>query len=288
MSYDFETTTYAKWILAGEHAVLRGHPALVFPLKNKTLTLRYTASNTPLHIIEDGEETGACAKALTELLQAGLKTLKKPIDCIQGTLYVTNHIPVRAGLGTSAALSTALARFLKAYVDTSLDVFQFAHELEHLFHGKSSGLDVAGTSATNGMYFKSGKATPLNLAWQPHFCLSYSGEKGVTSTCIERVNALWESNQAKAKHVDKEMARSVHMAEEALNNPNQIAELAHAIKLASNCFESWGLIDSPLQKHMNTLYDAGALAAKPTGSGIGGYVLSLWDKTPPNVHGRID
>lgn len=35
MFYEFQTTTYGKWILAGEHAVLRGHSALVFPIKEK-------------------------------------------------------------------------------------------------------------------------------------------------------------------------------------------------------------------------------------------------------------
>lgn len=32
MFCDFETTTHGKWILAGEHAVLRGFSALVFPV----------------------------------------------------------------------------------------------------------------------------------------------------------------------------------------------------------------------------------------------------------------
>ena len=45
MFYDFETTTFGKWILAGEHAVVRGHEALVFPIKEKQLTLRYQAAS---------------------------------------------------------------------------------------------------------------------------------------------------------------------------------------------------------------------------------------------------
>lgn len=42
MEYNnFQTITHAKAILAGEHAVLRGSPAVVIPVLNKTFRLTY-------------------------------------------------------------------------------------------------------------------------------------------------------------------------------------------------------------------------------------------------------
>ncbi len=43
-----------------------------------------------------------------------------------------------------------------------------------------------------------------------------------------------------------------------------------------------GLISESLQQHMQQLLHEGALAVKPTGSGSGGYVLSLWESEPTN------
>ena len=40
----FETITHAKCILSGEHAVLRGMPAIIFPVKTKSLQLVYENS----------------------------------------------------------------------------------------------------------------------------------------------------------------------------------------------------------------------------------------------------
>ncbi|MCC6137267.1 MAG: hypothetical protein IT287_01440 [Bdellovibrionaceae bacterium] len=80
------------------------------------------------------------------------------------------------------------------------------------------------------------------------------------------------------------MALSVELAKKALLDPSKpIQDLQHAVLLARTCFERWGLINPEVQEHMNTLQRLGAIATKPTGSGDGGFVLSLWDKQPPET-----
>ena len=286
MFYDFETKAYGKWILAGEHAVLRGHPALVFPLKNKTLTLKYKRSDAPLTLHYQGEAEKHCETAIWQLIHKGFETLALDFeDQMKGELLITNQVPIGTGLGASAALSVAITRWLKAIFTPEITFFEFARTLEHIFHGQSSGLDIAGSaSSSEAVYFKSGHIMPFTPSWIPHFGLSFSGAASVTSQCITMVNALKTKNQAYADNIDKKMAISVKKAHEALLNKKQDTKLLliEAIRSASDCFEAWGLINPPLKNHIDTLYQQGALAVKPTGSGNGGYVLSLWNHKPPS------
>ncbi len=41
---------HAKCILVGEHAVIRNHPAITFPLQQFRLLLKYTSHQTPLQL----------------------------------------------------------------------------------------------------------------------------------------------------------------------------------------------------------------------------------------------
>ena len=282
MSCEFKTITHGKWILTGEHAVLRGHPALVFPLLSKTLSLHYRTTNKPFQIILPDNQNKQLVSVIKSGLQKGLDLLSQPYDALTGELHIQNEIPLGVGLGGSAALCVALARWLDHQYQLNDNPFEFAKSLEDVFHGQSSGLDIAGANSTTGVLFQNGKICAIDPVWKPLWYLSSCGDVGLTSSCISQVKKLHESNPIKAQLLDQQMAKSVEHACHALSQITTSAqkELQSSIELAADCFSQWGLITPQLQTHINTLKQAGALAVKPTGSGGGGHLLSLWAKEP--------
>lgn len=286
MFKDFQTTTYGKWILAGEHAVLRGHGALVFPIKEKYLNLRYLANNNALSAQYDGERGNDNHALFWSVIEKGLQLVGLPLKNTFGEFHLYSNIPVGAGMGASAALCVALARWFVAQdLISDESLHEFAKQLEDIFHGKSSGLDIAGVAAPTGVYFQQGKWNQIKQAWQPKWYLSSCGEIGKTSLCIQQVNKIWELDFAYASQIDLNMFDSVLQARNALERDTSESKalLADAMNRAAGCFYDWGLVSGELQHHMNELKNAGAIAVKPTGSGGGGHVVSLWDENPSRL-----
>lgn len=285
MFYDFTTTTQGKWILAGEHAVLRGHEALVFPVTDYKLTLSYYHSPSQLNANYEGTSSADMHLLFWSVLEEGQQLLGHSLNQLTGHFNINSNIPLGVGLGASAALCVAMARWFAAQNFIAQDqIADFARKLENLFHGKSSGLDIAGVAAKKGIRFKLGAVEPLLINWQPQWYLSSCGQVGITSHCIKRVNELWQIDPDKGAAVDQLMSKAVTKARQALGGKqaNSQALLIEALKEGTECFNQWGLISANLNQHMQALYEQGALAVKPTGSGNGGYVISLWDQiTPP-------
>jgi mevalonate kinase len=284
MFYDFETTTFGKWILAGEHAVVRGHEALVFPIKQKQLTLRYRALSASLGADYTGSSGADMHLLFWSVLEQGTQLLGRSLNQLTGHFHLESTIPVGVGMGASAALCVAMSRwFCKQNMIEDSKCNEFARELEHLFHGKSSGLDIAGVASEGGVFFKAGLSVPLIQKIYPNWVLSSCNQIGITSHCIQQVQNLWDKNPLLAQKIDNQMIESTHEAKMALEQGgvNAIERLAKAVNKAGDCFYQWGLVSESLQQHMKQLFAKGALAVKPTGSGGGGFVLSLWDKLPP-------
>lgn len=286
MFCNFETITYGKWILVGEHAVLRGVDALVFPIKEKQLTLTYRPSATELNAEFSGSHGNEMHLLFWSVLEQGQHLLGQSVNRLTGHFFLDSTIPIGVGMGASAALCVAMARWFFAQnllKDTTIN--SFARNLENLFHGQSSGLDIAGVSSETGLYFTQNKINPLNQTWHPKWYLSSCGQIGITAHCINLVEQQWQTYPDKAKMIDTQMAHAVKKAYTALEyyTAESYTQLVDAINEAALCFKSWGLISETLHHHMDILTLNGATAVKPTGSGGGGYVLSLWDNPPPSL-----
>lgn len=272
--------THGKWILAGEHSVIRGGTALVFPVSSRYLDFQFNPG-PEMKLVMNGQNSDL-EMAFWGVFEKALHKLGIQRKDVCGEIILQSNIPVGAGMGASATLCVSLAKWLSELgFLTTHEQFEFARDLENIFHGKSSGVDVAVALSKSPLKYQSpGMIKSFEPSWGPEFFLSYCGKRGVTSDCIEKVNRLLTSNPPEGERIDEQMQKAVGMAEEALMTRDHLPLLKDSIDLASQCFKEWGLLSRDLEEHIQFLKDQGALAAKPTGSGDGGFVLSLWNSCP--------
>lgn len=297
---EFSTRVHGKWILAGEHSVLRGCQALAFPVYGKYLSLHWSDEKSHFSSSFGGDRGQEFQLLFSGVFDRALEILNRSgdLDLKRGHFHIESTLPVGAGLGASAALAVAVGRWFVAQNATKESgLFEFCREIENLFHGESSGVDVAVAIEGRGLMFsRNGGFTAFDPEWQPRWYISYSGARGITSECVRRVKDFIANDSARGRELDHRMATAVKMAQESLlmkadsreSENRRFDVLKEAIQLSASCFESWGLSGGELGRHLSWLRDSGASAVKPTGSGGGGFALSLWkDRPSPAVESLL-
>ncbi len=272
-----------KWILAGEHAVLRGGRALVFPLQQRKMMLSGYISKPSvdgLKITTEGHFQSEIEALLRGVIAQAFNKLGLENNNFAGHLHLANELFFGVGLGASGSLCVTVTQLFAqlGYLDATNEVllFNFARELENLFHGESSGVDVAVILKQKPISFSKARGAQ-ELFLNPSFALtlSYTGKNGVTRECIDVVKHLWKRSPDEGLKIDQLMQKSVDLCQQGLVE-NQIDMLKDGIDLAYQAFSDWGLVDPLSLEHRQTLLNQGALSVKPTGSGLGGYMLALW------------
>ncbi|MEK6705532.1 MAG: hypothetical protein AABZ06_07070 [Bdellovibrionota bacterium] len=276
----FNTIVHGKWVLAGEHAVLRGYPALAMPLKQFHLSLKFKPELSGGLIVTPNEVSDVIKALLSDAL---FEESRLPI----GELHLESTIPIGAGLGSSAALSVALARWLSGSLalDTQ-GVIDLATRLEHRFHGQSSGMDVASVISGEPIVFTKGsKPEHIGITKMPRFTFYDSGRRVPTKQCVSSVESLFDTNRDLAQSLDERMGQATNYAVDGLIRYNNgdvrdgLVFIARAMSISHECFSAWGLVPTEAARVISGVLGDGALAAKLTGAGGGGMVVALWPES---------
>jgi mevalonate kinase len=282
----FRTTVPGKWVLAGEHAVLRGATAIALPHPEFRLELVFEPGRGALDV-----EPAAARPVIDELLlsvrdgwEADAGHEGRSFPGPEGRLRLHSTIPIGAGLGSSAALCVALSRWLADPLGIPPERrAEFARTLEHRFHGRSSGMDVAAVSAGEPISFVQDRgAERLRVRNLPRFTFHDTGLRTRTSECVYRVERFRERDPLAALRADESMGAASRLAMEGLMSYDRgdrdegLAKLAEAMRRGQECFLAWELLPGEAKRLAEDLVRRGALAAKLTGAGGGGFVVALW------------
>ncbi len=292
-----------KAILIGEHSAVYGFPALAVALPDIRLQLTLKAHpageaprswlsafefhvrGKPWDISTTHLETlYAALQMACDISESGIQLAEIEPQGIE----VTSQIPLGAGMGGSAALSSAFVRLIDKVTQksesTSLESLAFrTNKIDALFHGNASGLDAAAVAGNGVIQFEKGKgAEPVSFSKPFYLVLVDSGERSETLTMVEGVAQRRLQEQEKIDFALHSLGDLALQARDALVQ-GRLEDLGSYLNDAQVLLESLGVSTRRVEDISHKLRSVGALGAKLTGAGGGGMVLGLFDKNPGSI-----
>jgi len=193
---------------------------------------------------------------------------------------------LRSGMGTSAALGTALARALLAWHGEEPDealVLEAAAEVERFFHGTPSGIDHTVSALERPVWFQKGRTPePLNDMPPLQLVLWPRASERSTRELVEGLRSRIVDDPALVR-VIAELGRWTREGKEGWA-AGELEVLAAAMEAQQAGLDRLGVVAERDRAGVAAALEAGALAAKITGAGGGGTLIALVDAdTSPAV-----
>jgi mevalonate kinase len=279
-----------KIILCGEHAVVYGRPAIALPLNG----IRARASVTPcaagIGVRFDAPDLGrrwllaaAPGDPLSELTLATLQRLGV-IETPDIQITITSDIPIASGMGSGAAIATAIVRALATAFGRNLsadEVSALVYESEQRYHGTPSGIDNTVIAYEQAIWFQRRSEPPhliepLPIAAPFTLLIGDTGVRSATRLPVGEVRRRWQEDPARYEALFDLAADVVHQARRALM-AGDVAALGPLLDRNQELLEQIGVSSPELERLIAAARRAGAAGAKLSGGGWGGVMIALVD-----------
>jgi mevalonate kinase len=276
---------FGKVILFNEHFVVYGLPAIASAIGAKTTALVEKRPGSRVELKDERLETegykteklGQQRESLDRMLRfMNIDTTKNAY-----TITLAGDLMAASGVGASAASCTAIARAFSQelglnYSDEKIN--EVAYEGEKGYHGTPSGID--NTAATFGglIWYKREGSSQLTermrLKKPVEIVMGNTGLVADTKVVVGAVKDRKEKEPEKYARIFRAAERLVHNARRQLEQFNlekvgSYMDQNHALlqQIDVSCPELDMLVDLARNN--------GALGAKMTGTGKGGYMVAL-------------
>jgi len=266
----------AKIHLLGEHSVVYGKPALLAAI-NRRISVTIKPSKTK--IIQGCKGYEKEIGNLLHVLERAIMEETKIKKIKSYSIKINSQIPVRAGLGSSAALSAAFTAGLLSFLDVPWDkktIFKIAYAGETFFHGNPSGGDLAIVIEGGFLWFrkefeflKTFSILPFKLHENiKQFVLINSGKpEESTKELVENVSKLKIAFPKKAQSIfnsQEELTKRMVIALRDGNEDNFI----ECIKFGEKNLEELGVVGKKAQTIIRGVEELGGAAKISGGGGI--------------------
>ena len=302
-----------KIILFGEHSVVYGRPAIAIPVTQVSARCTIEPGVVGMGVRVVAQDLGI-AFALTETplenplaaaIQKTINHLNLPAEP-DITLTLTSSIPIARGLGSGAAISTAIVRALGQYFDQIFEpqqVSEIVFEIEKLHHGTPSGIDntvvafgqpiffVKGQPDLDGTrtkeehsisedlpkkqeFHRSGPIDRLRVAASLTFIIGDTGVESQTHKVVGDLRARRKREVARYERYFDEMAALTIEARKGIET-GDVASIGRCMIANHALLERIGVSSEPLNRLVAGALEAGAIGAKLSGAGWGGNMIAM-------------
>lgn len=279
-----------KVIILGEHAVVYGHPALAASLDRGVVVrveedARGPRFEAPHWNVSLPLEAAADAQPLSQALERVRLAVAPNLTRV--VLRVEDRLPLGSGLGSSAALTVAVARALAQARQAPLapdELMRVVQNAEQVFHGTPSGVDQACVVTGGIIRFVRREGAPhlVEEIAAPHPVLAVVALLRPHVGTKEAVEGLRARRLTHPRTINALMGELGALADDgvAALRKGDLSGLGEHMNLAHGILHALGVSSPDLDQLVAWGRTYGALGAKLTGAGVGGAVVMLTDGDP--------